>query len=132
MKDNRSFEVQGVPKAPIRTGASLRRLCAQNIFDHVNAIEAKLHVLKKDTRVSLFKVADFIDEARIDLNASVANLSVSHEDCEKRALMRSVVKIFRGQSGMLLDRVRSLKLRRSRGWDGSERRHGCGLRAEDR
>ena len=56
--------------------ASLR----QNIFDHVNAIEAKLHVLEKDTRVSLFKVADFVDEARIDLNARVANLSVSHQD----------------------------------------------------
>ena len=108
--------------------ASLR----QNIFDHVNAIEAKLHVLKKDTRVSLFKVADFVDEARIDLNARVANPECIPPRCEKCTLVHSVVEIFRGQSGMLLDRVRSLKLRRSRGWDGSERRHGCGLRAEDR
>ena len=29
LKGNRSFKVQGAPKAPIRTGASLRRLCAR-------------------------------------------------------------------------------------------------------
>ena len=29
LKDNRSFKVQGAPKAPIRTGASWRPLCAR-------------------------------------------------------------------------------------------------------